>query len=722
MKKKKKASTLITLIIVIMVLTTVATALISLTFSSYRARIGETNRLENLYGAESGLDLVYNIIANSIEKAIDEGEKAVKDSGETNYTKCNHIFKKKVSEYLQGNLKNNIENKIWFDVKNNKDESIKLNNSKGKFKIDSNVEAVNTSKETVESGEYYKQFDIKLTSEFECNSKSGEGNKTPRVIEARYTINVPNYLDIKYQTIYNKDYKKYKQVIAVDGDIDLSGEVTIDGDIYAKGSSNNEYTGIENKYNGGINISPSSKISVNNGNIITPRTIEINSNAKLISEDIYGGNVNFGKRFSGDKYAKNGELKANSVWLRNDLAINSVGAKVDINNFYGINDFYSLSKVNDDAKIETVVERKKEDLSSSIIINENEAKINISDEAYIWGTAFVNSYETGESVSVKGNYKAYSYQLPLESGDAKFKYQDSMQLLYKIGENEVTVFDKADYIKRYDKASEDTDFAIDKPGTISLPVNNTYSIASYITESTNKEDKLNKEGKLIEGTELITLIDKQKEVTKKQEEYTEKVFGMGSYNWSESDNKTEVFANGEIKKSVAKGSKTDGLVDFSKITEGVDKKKLAIKDKDGLEKEMWLTLNKDEKKDVVIIGDGGDSTKYKDSDEYIKITGSSINGLIVTAGDVIVTGKVDFTGTILAKGDLKIVNDNNKKTFTSGGTYADKILQHEKISTDVIEIPDTITEPESIVSERVDANKPYKIKDAIVKRLWKVKR
>ncbi|CDM67708.1 Hypothetical protein CM240_0543 [Clostridium bornimense] len=715
MKKKKKASTLVTLIIVIMVLSTVGAALISLTFSGYRARIGETNRLENLYGAESGLDLSYNIIANSIEKAIDQGEKAVKASGETNYDKCNDIFKKDVSDYLMVNLKNNIENRIWFDVKNNSSKDIKLDNDKGNFKVDSKVKAVDGSKVKVGAIEYYKQFDIKLTSTFQCNNKNGEGNKISRVIEARYTINIPDYLNIKYQTIYNKDYKNYKQVIAVDGDIDLSGKVKINGDIYAKGSSNNQYTGIKNKYNGGINLSPLAEVSVNKGNIITPRTIQINSNAQLIAEDIYGGNINFGKKCSSDNAAKNGEIKANSLCLRNDLAINSVGAIVNIKSFYGINDFYSLSKTNDGSNKETVVTRGNEDLSSSIIINENSATINISDEAYIWGAAFVNSYETGESVSVKGNYKAYSYPLPLTSGDAKFKYQDSMQLLYKIGDEEVTVFDKATYIKEYDDISKESNFSIDKPGTISLPVNNTYSIASYITKSTDEK------GQLIKGTDLDTLINKQEEVTKKQEEYTEKVFGMGSYNWNESDDKTEVFANGEIKKSVSKGSTTDGLVDFSKITSEINQNSLTIKDKDGLEKEMWITLNKDEEKDVVIVGKDIDDSKYKDS-KYIKINGDRINGLIVTAGDVIVTGEVNFTGSILAKGNLKVENDEKEKVFTSGGTYVDKILQYEKISKDIIEIPDTVTEPESIVSDRVDANKPYKIKDAIVKKLWKVKK
>ena len=77
MKNRKKGATMITAIIIFMVLTIVGTSLISLTFSGYKARIGESNRLENLYGAESGLDLSYNIIVNVIENGIRKGEEEV---------------------------------------------------------------------------------------------------------------------------------------------------------------------------------------------------------------------------------------------------------------------------------------------------------------------------------------------------------------------------------------------------------------------------------------------------------------------------------------------------------------------------------------------------------------------------------------------------------------------------------------------------------------------
>lgn len=53
-----------------------------------------------------------------------------------------------------------------------------------------------------------------------------------------------------------------------------------------------------------------------------------------------------------------------------------------------------------------------------------------------------------------------------------------------------------------------------------MPKNSTYSVASYIDE-----------GKLIEGSDIDKLSEKQSIVTTKQEKYAEEVLGMGSYKW-----------------------------------------------------------------------------------------------------------------------------------------------------------------------------------------------
>lgn len=728
MKKKRKASALITVIVVIMVLTVVGTAMISLTASGYKARIGESNRLENLYGSESGLDLSYNIIANVLEVAISEGEQAVKDSttvDKTKYEEYNKVFKSKVYEYVNDNLKNNIENGIWIDLtvkegEAGREKCVKVDNEKGKFKIEALVENDDSTEKNLDkSTVYYEKLNVKLTSTFECTSKSGISNNVPRVLEARYVITIPDYLNIKYKTIYNKSYKKYNQAIAVDGDMNLENEVTISGDVYARGNEKNNYTGVENKYNGGIILGKNSNVRITKGDIVTPRTLQFDSGAVLNSDkslevdkdgknevkygEIYAGNVNFGKKKSNDSSVSKGTLNAKSLWIRNDLAINSTDVNVNIDNYYGISDYYNANNTENNSK-EVV---SKEDISSCILINEDNSNINVKDEAYIWGTAFVNGYATGESLSVKGNYKAYGYPLPVE--DPKYRYDGTMQLIYKIDGKDVDIFSKEEYLDQYDKLSSEEKSDLNKnPGTITLPAEKTYSVASYITSD-------GENGKLVKGKSLEEIAKLQEDVNDMQEKYAEKVYGMGSYEWKLSENKRTVFANGEIKKSVA--SKDTGLVDFSSIKKNVNET-VDVSTTSGKIKAN-VVVNK-ENKTVVIIGDGGNKEDYKDENNYITVEGNDIKGVIITSGDVIVTGEVTFEGVILGKGNFRTLNDDKKKIFKAGGTLVEKIIDNTSVEKDIIDIPDVEMEQETIESERIDANKPYKIKDAIDKKIWRV--
>ena len=114
--------------------------------------------------------------------------------------------------------------------------------------------------------------------------------------------------------------------------MDINGVTEITGDIYSKGNipySSCKYT----KYNGGITIGNSSDVKVTNGKIITPRTVQVNKDGKITAEDIYAGNVNIGKLKSDDNNSTGGNVYAKSLWVRNDLAINSVGASVKLDNF-----------------------------------------------------------------------------------------------------------------------------------------------------------------------------------------------------------------------------------------------------------------------------------------------------------------------------------------------------------------------------------------------------
>jgi len=77
LKNNKKGSTLITTVIILMFITTVSLATLSMVSTNYYGRVGESKRIQNLYGSESGLDTTYNIINKTVTAANYYGNKRV---------------------------------------------------------------------------------------------------------------------------------------------------------------------------------------------------------------------------------------------------------------------------------------------------------------------------------------------------------------------------------------------------------------------------------------------------------------------------------------------------------------------------------------------------------------------------------------------------------------------------------------------------------------------
>lgn len=69
LKRKKTGSSLIFVVIIFMFIIIVSIGMLSMSAGNYRARAVESKRVENLYGAESGLDIAYNVIAKTIDNA-----------------------------------------------------------------------------------------------------------------------------------------------------------------------------------------------------------------------------------------------------------------------------------------------------------------------------------------------------------------------------------------------------------------------------------------------------------------------------------------------------------------------------------------------------------------------------------------------------------------------------------------------------------------------------
>lgn len=77
-RRKKKGSSLIFVVIVFMFVMVVSGAMLSMVTGNYAGRVSESNRVHNLYGAESGLDVAYNVIANTIDGANKYGDFYIK--------------------------------------------------------------------------------------------------------------------------------------------------------------------------------------------------------------------------------------------------------------------------------------------------------------------------------------------------------------------------------------------------------------------------------------------------------------------------------------------------------------------------------------------------------------------------------------------------------------------------------------------------------------------
>ena len=117
-KLKKKGSSLVVITVVMAILFTTSTAILTLVTSDYKMRINESRRIENMYKADSGLDVVYNVIVKNSEAAILKASKEVtkkyKDSTEdisSLYEKMNKDFKEEFIKFLGKSAANKGENK-----------------------------------------------------------------------------------------------------------------------------------------------------------------------------------------------------------------------------------------------------------------------------------------------------------------------------------------------------------------------------------------------------------------------------------------------------------------------------------------------------------------------------------------------------------------------------------------------------------------------------------
>lgn len=654
MRRKKKGSSLVTVVIIFAMLIIFGTAMLSMTTGQYKLRIKESKRIENLYGSESGLDVAYNIIiktfdaaatyadncaerfkANKIAEIRKQNEdnkkadpKAIMKAEEVPYTDINNTFQDAFRAFInpvkpiddkfttrcQDELRRAIFNNQYIEsIQDDGAGSFKIADAAVTFSGDKPEMRIDLN-DGIQLDSLKKHYSIKIVSSFTSKSTTGDNL---RKIGASYNLTVPDYGYQESNKVIG-NYPVLQKAINVDGNMSINAETNITGNILVKGNGENNLMA-DNKYKGGITINQS-KVAFT-GEVATSNTFNIQSNTNVaIYGNLYAGNVYAGdandisKTINGDSDSSSLSID-NQMIVDNDLAIKANNTTISMKDFYGIND--------KNVKSETTSAKAR--TSSSIIVNANKkSSVTVSDYAYIMGVAYIDvgdGYQTGESVAVKGNYLAYATPLVESDNFAKCQFGKvgSLQLVQNLD-----ALQKSNYFKEF----SDKYISQINDGGINLNKDKTYSVGAIVYKNSENKPVVQASNYLIDTGE--------KTITGKRVEYASKVYKMGQLA------STSIYdALGQISDTVNSTITLNGDYDIES-------------QKDVSEKAIF---NSDVSKTIVIKGTN--PTGIYDS-KYIVLDGENLNAVIATAGSVIIDGKVNFKGNILAEGNLDIKGTGTK--------------------------------------------------------------
>ena len=708
-KIKKKGSTFVIVVFITAILFTTATTMIAVVTNDYKTRVNESKKLENLYQSDAKLDVAYNVIAKNADRAVvyannkvaQENKNKTIDPSINKQDFLNAQFQEYFFEFLgTQNLSNlsvdfeepknstipNESNVLAYGILTSKYKafaSTALNPTqedlanKANYDFYNGVNEEDTQKETEEKNrqkgkleitkyEYdsaNKRIIVSLKSTFSTDtdvSKTSLNNQ--KTIETKYIINAPTYNQATSTGVNNSTEYQYavQKAITADGNLNASSaNVNIKGDVWIKGNDNDmkdNYDVAYKKYEQGIWLNNNSSFDVD-GILATNNTLTLSNASKAnISAELYAMNAYVGslKREAVEKESGNNKLVSGNIVTNNDLVMNSADSEISTTKYYGISGLKESSSKADLGKS-----------SSSIIVNKNkDSKIDISQDAYISGLAYMDnttgkSYTTGESIGVKGNFEAYTYTEKLaEDQEFTIEQYDFNNLL-------VGLVESPDYLV---KAKHFEQYYSKKQGDFSnggIYIGAVHSIGT----GANKNEVVQS----ADVNELDKIAEAQKDG---QKNYGQYVYAMG--NIVKGDMTAEDFY-----KYPSKMKTVENQVAFNEI-EGKDLKGLyKAKDYTTANKEDngYLLLSADQDSTLTISGtmvtltDGNgkevSSFDAKSRDE------NKINAVIITKGNVVFDGNVDYTGTVVAHGNVTF-NENSKVNITHDADVINKVIAFNK--------------------------------------------
>lgn len=637
MKKyfNNNGSTMILLVMAIAIISLLGTSILGVTMMNLKIKKTNTEIKQSFYLSESGLDNsyanAYKLVLESVKQSNDDAKDFIDE------------FKPDNIEFLKNNLPYSLcmdstteigEDGLSHEVYSFKEGEIKIQAGKiFKDNFETNVKNNIVSRIKTAVGE---NPIVNITNEGSLIFNSNElvvaidsmyknDNNIQKTTAVNLVIEVPNY---------NEPYTVETKIIPINPfwtkmltakNLSINSDAEFNGNVYIYQNLNVD----------GANINPDFK-----GKLAVRGDVNLNGvNSKTDVKDIYADNILL--------YGNGAELIADcsgsidsgtGAYVKDDLEIRNSNQKVLINGSY-----YGFSHG-----------ESGPDTSSGININITDTSsisLEIKDDLYLYGTSYVNvlngegdKYQTGESVSVKGNYRAYMeplldttiakdaenkilYSKDLTNGNINFNNYEYLNFAdsFKIPDDKLKFEDKAFYMYFYNEEYKDYEgLKLNLPTTIKL--GNVHTVGNTISDGNLK-------------TATYTIGDDDIYKKAKQNYYFE-TQRLGDETIIYDEDKPEDTAltfNNEINLIADEDSDGDGNNDPININ------KLNDDDGDGIKELVYVSYS-----------NSGDAPFQLSSGKY--------EGLIITNGDVEISGNVKFTGSIICGGDI-IIDDLMSKTF-----------------------------------------------------------
>lgn len=723
--KSKRASTLTMTLVAISVISIIGMVVLSMAVFGYKARAFDKQQKANFYLAESGTEETYAKLTEVVNGAMDLGNQCIEDFKSDNFSSVYseyfyendyEVFKNGFTAFIEDEKSKVMKGEqssyvnTYLEINEAAVEEL-LNSMFGivykKYVNDNLPNALDLS--TYKSIPDLKRFDIiaqlkpfddvsdinnsdiynvdirSMTYNMDKDPAEPEKYKS-KEINIKFQLKVPNYGDT-YNIVTNQamisESPLWSKALIADKAVIVKGnaaDVTVNGDIYAYGIKPSTYEESKNPQNyAGISLASEGTADtgsqlVINGNVATNSYIMPTKNNSKIN---INGNV-FCNSLAIPAEVDNATIDIvgnRNVYASDDIELNGTRSNISIDgNYYGFEDGEA-----------------GHDKSSSIVINSPDidsiqgSKLKVMGDLFLAGTVYINTdspvpeemgYQTGESVAIgKGgnsdnpdirNYMAYSEDYALRDDYYLMDYEDTDYLGSYI---EFLNYPPLYLAHNFTMLSEGSGERFFRAKTRSYY---SYLFYKYRNEPSivNPEFKLNLDSNNNIQLDYNKVIYSLGNIISGGYMYPQKLLMEAQYDNYRSNfkNNYNFYVNklATISKHVPNTAYNDIKTGITDYVSFVDYDNLNL----STQRYNELVFVHEDNKPLLIRGLMGETpeelTGTEGVDYYVKDLGidNELKGIVITTGDVYITGELNYYGAIITTGNIYIV-DGNKKTFNN---------------------------------------------------------